>query len=144
MSRPVIRSSRLVGASTVEAVIAAKQKIPPDDVQEICLRVLIAFDAAKRAACPHPLANFLVAHLIMAVAIGSTMKNKTFQNLCMKAYDALYKANLRPTKALDLTTGEYTTIRRALALYLNHLPYVEQGLLNFAAEHAQRTMGGRT
>ncbi|MES2262125.1 MAG: hypothetical protein V4724_26695 [Pseudomonadota bacterium] len=134
------RSSRLVGAQTMQEVFAAKAKILPDDAKEIALRVLIALDAAKRSRCSPGLANFLTNHIVMAVAIGSQMRNKTFLNMCTAAYSALFKACQRDTVDLDLTTGEYATIRRAVAYYVNHLPHVEVGLLNFAAEHAARVL----
>lgn len=130
------KSSQLVGAKTFEQVIAAKGKLLPADVAELSLRVLISLDTAKRAACPPALANFMTMHLIMAVAIGSQMRNKTFFDMAMKAYDALFKASQRPTPLLDLTTGEYAAIRRAIKYYLGHLPHVELGLFNFAAQHA--------
>ena len=134
------RSSRLTGAQSMEEVFAAKAKIRPEDADEIALRVLIALDAAKRARGSPGLANFLAMHLIMAVAIGSQMRNKSFYDLCRKAYEALFKACQRDTIDLDLTTGEYTVIRRAVGYYVNHLPHVELGLLNFAADHAVKTL----
>lgn len=130
------KSSQLVGAKTIEEVIAAKGKLLPGDIDELSLRVLIALDTAKRSQCPPGLANFMTMHLIMAVAIGSQQRNKTFQNMCMKAYDALFKASQRPTQLLNLTTGEYSTIRRAVHYYLAHLPHVELGLFTFASNHA--------
>jgi len=134
------RSSELAGARTYEEVIAAKGKIKREDVDEISLRVLIALDSAKRAQCPASLANFLTKHLVMAVAIGSQMRNKSFYDLSMKAYTALFKASNRDTILLDLTTGEYATIRRAVGYYVNHLPHVELGLFNFASQHAQKVL----
>ncbi len=135
-----IRSSRLTGATTMEQVFAAKAKIEKADANEIALRVLIALDAAKRSRASPGLANFLTMHLIMAVAIGSQMRDKGFYNLCLKAYEALFKACQRDTVDLDLTTGEYTVIRRAVGYYVNHLPNIELGLLNFAADHAMKTL----
>jgi hypothetical protein len=140
MKPTAIRSSRPVGIDTFQRVIAAKGKIAKEDANEISLRVLIALDAAKRSSGSPGLANFLTMHLIMAVAIGSQMKDKRFMNLCMQAYEQLFKASMRDTTDLDLTTGEYTTIRRAIGYYVNHLPNVEIGLLNFAAEHAMKTL----
>lgn len=134
------RSATLVGAQTMEQVFAAKSKIRREDAEEIALRVLIALDTAKRAQCPAGLANFLTRHLVMALAIGSQMRNKGFYELCLKAYTAMFKASQRDTVLLDLTTGEYTTIRRAVAYYVNHLPHVEVGLLNFATEHAVKVL----
>lgn len=137
----MIRASKLVGAKSMEEVFAAKAKIKQEDVNEISLRLLIAFDAAKRSRCPPSLANFLTKHLIMAIAIGSQMRNQTFSELCKKAYAELYKACMRDTVDLDLTTKEYQTIRRAIVLYVNHLPKVELGLLDFAAAHAEKALG---
>lgn len=134
--KAVTRSSRLTGAQTMEQVFAAKAKIKREDADEIALRVLIALDSAKRARCSPGLANFLTMHLIMAMAIGSQMRNQSFYELCRKAYAQLFKASQRDTVDLDLTTGEYTVIRRAVGYYVNHLPHVELGLLNFAADHA--------
>ena len=136
----MIRSSQLVDAKTMDEVFAAKQKIKLDDAKEIALRVLIALDSAKRSSCPPSLANFLTKHLVMAIAIGSQMRNKTFADLCMNAYESLYKASMRDTVLLDLTTKEYQSIRRAIALYVNHLPNVEVGMLNFAATHAEKAL----
>ena len=137
-----IRSSRLIGAKTMEEVFAAKAKIKREDANEIALRVLISLDAAKRSRCPPALANFLTKHLVMAVAIGSQMRNQTFYNLCMKAYTELFKASQRDTVDLDLTTKEYMVIRRAVAHYTNYLPNVEVGLLNFASSHAEKVLRG--
>lgn len=130
----------LASSNSPLKLIAAKQKIERSDADEIALRVLIALDAAKRSrGCPS-LANFLTKHLIMAIAIGSQMRNQTFSNLAMNAYEALYKASMRNTIDLDLTTKEYESIKRAIALYVNHLPNVSRGMFDFAALHAQKTL----
>jgi len=135
-----VRSSQLVGARTMHEVFEAKAKIKREDADEIALRVLMALDAAKRSECPASLANFLTRHLIMAVAIGSQMKSKSFYNLAMEAYTAMFKASSRDTVLLDFTTGEYSTIRRAIAYYVNYLPNVERGLFSFANNHAQKVL----
>lgn len=134
------KSSRLVGAKNFLEVLAAKEKIKPEDVSEIQLRVLIALDAAKRKRCPPSLANFLTKHTIMAAAIGSQMRDQSFYKLCLKGYEALFKASMRDTIDLDLTTGEYTVIRRMIGLYLNHLPRIERGTYEFACNHAQKVL----
>ena len=140
--KQIHRSSQLAGAKTMEEIFAAKAKIKREDADEIALRVLIALDSAKRAKCSYALANFLTKHMVMAVAIGSQMRDQGFYKLCMEAYTALFKASNRDTIDLDLTTGEYAVIRRAVAYYVNHLPHVELGMLNFASAHAEKVLRG--
>jgi hypothetical protein len=134
------RSSRLMGANNLYDVLTAKARLMPDDVREIQLRVLLALDSAKRSRCPPGLANLLIKHMVMAAAIGSQMRDQSFYKLAQRAYEALYNACMRDTQDLDLTTREYTVIKRTIALYLNHLPKVERGLFEFASNHAQKVL----
>lgn len=134
------KSSRLMGAKGLYEVLAAKSRLETDDVREIQLRVLLALDSAKRSRCPPGLANLLIRHMIMAAAIGSQMRDQSFYKLAQRAYEALYKACMRDTVDLDLTTGEYSIIKRTIALYVNHLPKVERGLFEFASNHATKVL----
>jgi hypothetical protein len=135
-----VKSSRLMGVNDIDDLFKAKARLMPDDVSEIQLRVLLALDSAKRSRCPPGLANLLIKHMVMAAAIGSQMRDQSFYNLAQRAYEALYNACMRDTVDLDLTTGEYSVIKRTIALYLNHLPKVERGLFEFASNHAQKVL----
>ncbi len=117
-------------------VIAGKQKVGGEQADAIALVVLISLDAAKRGAAPAVLANTLTEHLLMAVTIFSRAGNKPLYNCAAKAWMALCKACARPTKLLDLTTGEYAAIRVAVAYYLRALPNLQMCVLAYAASHA--------
>jgi hypothetical protein len=121
-------------------LVAAKQKVGEEDANEMALPVLVHFDAAKRGQCTAAGANHLTLHLICAAYIAAQTKSKTFYDCVQRAYAALMKAADRPTKLLDLTTGEYASMRAAISMYIRALPKVEVWLMNEASKHAARVM----
>lgn len=123
------------------ALIGAKQRVGQEDADAIALPVLAWFDAAKRGECTATGCNHLTTHLIIATAIASRTNSRTFYDICRTAYDQLMKAASRPTKLLDLTTGEYQAIRKAFAWYVRSLPQCQVHDLNMACRHAEKIMG---
>lgn len=121
-------------------LVAAKQKVGKEDADLMALPVLVHFDAAKRGQCTAAGANHLTMHLIVAAYIAAQTKSKAFYDCVQRAYGALMSAAERPTTALDLTTGEYKTMRAAIALYVRALPNVEVWLMNEASKHAVGVM----
>lgn len=122
------------------ALIAKKQRVGQEDRDKIELPLLIHLDAAKRGQGPNVGQQFLYQHLVIASYIAARTKSKPFHDAVVKANDALSKASLRPTVALDLTTGEYAAIRLAFAIYLRALPQVEIGVMDEACKAAERLM----
>jgi hypothetical protein len=124
------------GVSNPFDLIAVKQRIDPEIVDQVALAVLLALDAAHRSAAPAPVANTLTEHLLTSVAIWSQMGNKPLYGAGVEAWQALSKACARPTALLDLTTGEYAVIRRAISYYVRALPKLELGVLTRAQDKA--------
>jgi hypothetical protein len=124
------------GVGDLFDLIAVKQRIDPEIVDQVALAVLLALDAARRSAAPAPVANTLTEHLLTSVAIWSQMGNKPLYAAGVKAWQALAKACARPTTMLDLTTSEYETIRRAISYYIRALPKLEIGVLTRAQDKA--------
>lgn len=122
------------------ALVAAKQKVGEDDANEIALPVLVHLDAAKRGQGTAAGFNHLVLHVIIAAHVAAGTKSRTFYDCATRAYAALLKAGERKTKLLDLTTGEYASLRAAISMYLRALPNLEVGRLNQACEHGARIM----
>jgi hypothetical protein len=127
---------RYTGISNIFDLIEAKQRIDPEVQDQLALAVLLALDAAKRAAAPAAVANTLTEHLLTSAAIWSITGNKPLYVVAAKAWDALRKASARPTKLLDLTTGEYAAIRLAISYYIRVLPKIELGVMLKAQERA--------
>ena len=124
------------GVGDLFDLIAVKQRIEPDIVDQVSLAVLLALDAAHRSAAPAPVANTLTEHLLTSVAIWSQMGNKPLYRAGVEAWQAMVKACARPTALLDLTTGEYAVIRRAISYYVRALPKLELGVLTRAQDKA--------
>lgn len=121
-------------------LIARKQRVGTDDADAISLQVMIHLDAAKRAQCTAPGANYLTKHLIIASYIAAKAKSRRFHDQVTAAYSALEKASARPTKLLDLATGEHQAIRVAIRTYLCALPNVEVGTMGDACATAARML----
>ena len=121
-------------------VLAAKQLVGEDDANQIALPLLIHFDGAKRGRGSVAAHRFLTTHLIIASAIATGTGLKAMHAQVITAYAALTAAAERPTKELDLTTGEYKKIRIAIASYLRVLPQIEVGLMMFATGHAAQVL----
>lgn len=121
--------ARYSGVGDMFDLIAAKQRIDPDTVDQLATAVLLALDAAKRGAAPPGMANTLTEHLLTSIAIWSQLGSKQQYAVGVKAWNALRKACARPTAFLDLTTGEYSAIRLAISLYVRALPKLEIGTL---------------
>ncbi|TFW15949.1 hypothetical protein [Duganella callida] len=117
------------------ALLAGKQLVGQEEGDKTALLVLIALDAAKRGAAPASLANTLTEHLLTSAAIWSQQGNRRLYDVAVEAWMALGKACARPTALLDLTTGEYLAIRRAIGFYVRALPRLEVGAL--AAAYAK-------
>lgn len=121
-------------------IFARKQRVGSDDADAIALPLMIHFDAAKRGQCTAAGANFLTTHLIIASYLAAKLKAKPFHDRVTAAYAALKKASDRPTRLLDLTTGEHKEIALALKVYLCALPDVEMGLMEEACRAAEAAM----
>lgn len=121
-------------------MLAAKQLVGHGDADQIALPLLIHFDGAKRGRGSVGCHRFLTTHLIIASAIATGTGLKAMHAQVVAGYDALTEAAERPTKELDLTTGEYATIRKAIASYLRVLPQIKIGLMMFATLHAEKVL----
>lgn len=122
-------------------LIAKKQRVGVDDAAQIELPVLIHLDAAKRGRGTDAGANFLTKHIVIASHIAARTKSREFFDRMQAAGNALNKAMRRPTKELDLTTGEYQAVRNGIAWYLRSLPNVEVGVLNEGCKVAAMALG---
>lgn len=122
------------------ALIARKQRIGQADADEIALPLLVCLDAAKRGQAPHAHANTLSQHVLAAVILWAKQDKKALYAEACAAWQAMVKACARPTQLLDLTTGEYQAIRKALAHYLKALPLLEVGTLAAVTALAVETM----
>jgi hypothetical protein len=110
-------------------LLEAKQLVGQEEGDKTALLVLIALDAAKRGAAPASLANTLTEHLLTSAAIWSQQGNRPLYEKAVVAWTVLLKACERPTELLDLTTGEYASIRLAISYYVRALPLLEVGAL---------------
>jgi hypothetical protein len=140
-SKDPFRTHNFNAGLTPFEVIALKQKVGQDDADKIAMPLLAYLDAAKRAACPNTGINFITRHLICALYLARRVGDKAFHACAMSAYEQLRKASERPTEALDLTTGEYHALRKAIAAYLLALPKVEVGMMAEANAAAAQMMG---
>lgn len=121
-------------------VIAAKNKLPQSDVDDIHWDALIALDAAKRGKATGHLANKLRDHVMTCVVLWRNKGNRALYENAVEAWNALVKAFQRPTELLDLTTTEYQLIRRSLSYYLRAIPQLEIGVLTGSFIEAQRVI----
>lgn len=121
-------------------LVVAKQKVGQEDADAMALPVLVHLDAAKRGQCTASGANHLTRHMICAAYIAASTKSKVFYDCVKRAYAALHKASQRPNELLDLTTGEYASLRAALSMYLRAMPNVEIWLMDEASKHAANVM----
>jgi hypothetical protein len=121
-------------------IFAKKQRVGQSDTDAIALPLMIHFDAAKRGQCTTAGANFLTRHLIIGAYIAARLKSKPMHDRITLAYAALKRASDRPTKRLDLTTGEYLAIAAALKVYLCAMPAFEVGTMNEACAVAVKAM----
>lgn len=121
-------------------LIALKQKVGKEYADEVTLFVLCHFDAAKRGQLGGIGYNFISRHLVQAYFIMAKLKDKERMRIMEEAGNAWRKAGDRPTKLLDLTTGEYHLLRGALALYFKTLPKIEVGTYRQACNVADKVM----
>jgi len=121
-------------------LLAGKTALGQEVANEVALPVLISLDAAKRAQATPALANILTQHLLMATVIWTSLSNRPVYDATVKAWEALKKACERPTQLLDLTTGEYKAISKALSYYVRALPQVELKTFAYAGEVALREL----
>lgn len=117
--------------------LVANSTLEPHSVKEIQLAVLIMLDAAKRGQATASMANTLTDHVAACQVLWGNRANRALYDKAIAAWQALCKACQRPTELLDLTTGEYHTIRQVLALYLNQLPTMKVGELVGALQVAR-------
>lgn len=109
--------------------IAAKTKVGAEESDKIALVVLTALDAAKRGAAPASLANTLTEHLMVGILLWARQGNRALYDTATAAWLAMCRACARPTDLLDLTTSEYSAIRKAISYYLRAIPQIEAGIL---------------
>lgn len=128
--------ARYTGVGDMFDLIVVKQRIDPEVVDQVALAVLMCLDAAKRGAAPTTMSNTLTEHLLTSVAIWSQTGNKPHYLVGVEAWNALRTASARPTALLDLTTGEYAAIRKAISYYVRALPMLEMGVMLRAQEKA--------
>lgn len=121
--------------------LVGKQKVGNEDADAVALPLLIHFDAAKRGQGPAVGQQHLYKHLIMAQLLAAWTKSQVMYDATVKACDALMKASQRPTELLDLSTSEYTAMRKAYGMYLRILPIVEVAMYGRAGDEAERLMG---
>lgn len=124
------------------ARIYGKQKLGQEAANECALVMLLSIDAAKRGMAPGRMANNLCLYMLTALRIWHVAGNKALYDEAVKGWAALTKACARPTELLDLTTTEYTAIRRALGRFINLLPQIELATFTDALTMASREMGG--
>jgi hypothetical protein len=122
------------------AHLYGKQKVGQEGADECALIMLIALDAAKRGRATAHLSNSLALYLLAAVALWHKTNRTGLYREAVTAFEMLAKACRRPTELLDLTTGEYTAIRGALAQFIRVLPLLELNLFTTVLTTAQRTI----
>lgn len=105
-------------------------------------QVLAALDAAKQSQGTNMICNTLTENLMIACGIWSKLQNKKQYDIAALAWEALHKAADRPTTLLDLTTGEYKTIQKAIVAYLRQLTVIEMGVYAYATINAQTSLQG--
>lgn len=135
-------SAKYTGVVNPLDLIAVKRRIEPELADQIAMAVLLCLDAAKRGAAPPAMANTLTEHLLTSIAIWSQTGNKPLYAVGAKAWKELVKACSRPTKLLDLTTGEYAAIRMAISYYVRALPKIEIGVIVMAQKRAMEQLRG--
>jgi hypothetical protein len=123
-------------------LMVGKQKVGQEDADKIAMPLMIHLDAAKRGQCTDAGCNTLAEHLIAASLIAAATRSKAFHDQVTQAYVMLKKAAERPTKLLDLTTGEYMAIREAIATYVRALPNVEIRVMRGAMDEAVKRLHG--
>jgi hypothetical protein len=119
------------------ARLAGKTRVGQDDADTIAMPLLLHFDAAHRGQCSNVGQQHLYKHLLAAQCVAVRTKSRAFYQITVDACDALMKASMRPTQLLDLTTGEYQKIRKAIGWYVRALPMLEVGVLSGACEFAE-------
>lgn len=122
-------------------VISRKTKLLQEDVDEICLVILLALDAAKRGRAPHSMSNTLCEHLLASYALWRKVGNEALAKRAEEAWEALRAACNRPEQMLALTTKEYTALRIAFGYFLRNLGKIEAGKLADAYTLARKEMG---
>lgn len=124
------------------ALFTAKQPVPRELRESLSLELLLALDAAKRGKATDRMCNVLSMYLMAACMIWAKYKKRTKYDECSLAWNALLKAALRPTEALDLTTKEYAQLRAAVVSFVDGLRVMEVGVLTYAIKdaHAQLCM----
>jgi hypothetical protein len=121
-------------------LIALKQRVPADYVEEIEMFVLVRFDAAKRGRLDGVGYNFISRHLVQAQYIFARLKAPKELDIARAAGVAWIKAGARPTDELDLTTAEYTAMRAGLRAYFRALPKIEIATYRQACNVAEQAM----
>ena len=105
-------------------------------VADLSLPLLLHFDACRREKGNIFSCNLLCLHLTTAQVLASVIKNKEFYTVQVDAYNALIKACDRHPKIVDLTTTEYSKLRKALVAYLRLIPKISLRDYRGASEYA--------
>jgi hypothetical protein len=106
-----------------------REPLGTEAADDLELRLLVCFDAAKRGRCTTGGYDYLMMHLSMAVEIGGRLRLPPLVREAREAGRALHGAGRRPRIFVELTKSEYRAIRSALFGYFAVLPEVELGLL---------------
>lgn len=125
-------------------LIALKQRVGQADTDKIALSVLLHLDSVTRGHGSVVCANYLTKHLIMALDIGQTSRNRAFYETAGAGFEALARACKRKSALLSFTTGEYKAVRSAIAAYLRIFSDARLGVLvhaSLASEKMLATMG---
>jgi hypothetical protein len=123
------------GAPDLAAI--RREKVGRKDAEDLELRAYLCLDAAKRSRCPMEAYHYLATVITMAAYIGRRCGIPELEGDAIEAGLALNRAGLRPTRLLDLTTGEYKSIRPVLRRYFAVLPDLELGVLDDARRLAE-------
>lgn len=120
--------------------LIGRQKLGQEAADEYALVIFLSLDAAKRGKATGRMANNLCMYMLTAIRIWHYTGKSTLYADAVKGWDALTAACKRPTELLDLTTGEYTALRRALGRFIALLPQIELATFTDALARADREM----
>lgn len=106
-----------------------REPVGRDTADDLELRMLVCFDAARRGRCTTGGYDYLMMHLSMAVEVAAHLRLPLLARHAREAAKALHAAGRRPRACVDLTKSEYRALRSALFAYFAVLPQIEIGLL---------------
>lgn len=120
--------------------LIGRQKLGQADADKHALIMLLSLDAAKRGQGTGRISNMLCTYMLMAIRIWHLSGKKALYDEAVKGWAALTKACQRPTELLDLTTTEYSALRRALGRFISLLPQIELATFADALAEAEQEM----